>query len=462
MKLSRTLLLFFTTLAVTEAGFNPRGGVVAHKKHRRPAVVVKNVVVKQEQQQQKSDKLRPTDTAAGADTNHSDVLKEILSGTTVALASIPSSIAFANIAGVDPLIGVWSSVVLGTVASLTGMRPGLVAGSAGVVVVPLSKVIVDGSTKYMGATVLTAAILEMAFGVFRGGKLIDLVSSPVMSGFLNGLGCLLLQSQFKVFKNAAQQAWLPQNVLLPTLAVAAVTSALSVVLPLVLSGWPTALLAIVGASLFAKLLGLPVECLSIAKNAKWTDALPRFAGIPKLTGIDGSFWTSAIAPAAFSIAVISVMETLLAVKVVDDYDQGKETMDKDKTCRALAFGNFASCFMGGFGGSGLIPNTLLNLQSGGRGKISVIAYAAVMAVGMVFFGDLLNLVPVASLAGIMILVALRTIQWQPTLDAVKDFKENKVKLVALATASVLCYKVDMGSGIIAGVLIEKLLPKLLK
>lgn len=296
-------------------------------------------------------------------------------------------------------------------------------------------------------------------------------SDPVMSGFLNGLGCLLLKSQFNVFCTAAGQL-LPKEKLIATSGITALTAALSLCLPLVLpgQGWPTALLAIVGSTIVAQALQLPIEFLSIGESnsGKWTDTLPRFVGLPKLNGESIPTVLKLVGPAAFSIAVISILETLLAVKVVDDASSATESVDtKDQSVRALSIGNFCSSLFGGFGGCGLIPQTLLNIQSGGSGSVSVLAYAVVMAVSIVFTSSLIQKVPVSSLSGIMILVALRTIQWKPTVDSFQAFFRNKeavmlpkssVNLLALMVSSFLCFHVDMGSGIIAGVLLEKLLP----
>jgi len=190
--------------------------------------------------------------------------------------------------------------------------------------------------------------------------------------------------------------------------------------------------------------------------------LPKFVGLPKLVGISAAAWKQVVLPAVFSIGVISILETLLAVKVVDENDTDKDTASeasKNKSLLALGIGNFASCVMGGFGGCGLIPNTLLNLQSGGKGKTSILSYAAVMATSLLLASNLINKVPVASLAGIMILVALRTIQWGTTMATFKS--KNVVNMASLSAASIVCYKVDMGSGIILGVLLDKLLPPIL-
>jgi sulfate permease, SulP family len=393
-------------------------------------------------------------------------LTEALSGATVALASIPSSIAYSAIAGVSPLVGVWSSVILGAVSAVTGMRPGLVPGCAGVVAVPLAAIIAQ-SPQYIAPTILMASAIELIFALLRGGQLIALVSDAVMNGFLNGLGLLLLKSQLKTFFKAGK--FIPTPELISALGITTMTAALALSLPKVLpKTFPTALLAIVASTAFAQVMNLPVARLSLGGDiTSWKSTLPSFIGLPKfnLTIL------KIIAPAALSIALISILETLLCVKVVDDATDTTVPGALDKSCQAMALGNAASALFGGFGGCGLIPQTLLNISSGGTGVTSVLAYAGVMAAGIVFTSSLIKMVPIASFAGIMLLVASRTFQTKSSIDTMVAFLKKKsptkklvhqstVDVIALFATTFLCFKVDMGIGIIAGVLLDKVLSKI--
>jgi len=470
----------------------PRGGVKQRNKSNK-FVVADEVLLKNN-----------NENSSGSGVITANLVPEVLAGMTVALASIPSSIAFASIAGVDPMVGVWSSVILGSISSFAGMRAGLIAGSAGVVVVPLATVISSYGPQYMAPTVILACLMEFIFSFAKGGKLINYVSDPVMSGFLNGLGCLLLKSQFKVFMSPASSdgvlSLLPKPELMATAGVTALTGALSLLLPMILPGnaWPTSLMAIAAATVAAQVFDLPVQFLTVGDNSSsdnsWYSLLPKFVGLP--TSGEASVLSTKtlklVAPAAFSIAVISLLETLLAVKVVDDadgtsaarkeqkknaggtYNVTAENNALDKSCMSMALGNTVSALFGGFGGCGLIPQTLLNIQSGGRGTISVLSYAFIMAVSILFSSSLIKMVPTSTLAGVMILVALRTIQWKPTahalngaLNSMKSTRTNEkgsnnsdalASFVALAASSFVCYNVDMGSGIILGVLLDKMLP----
>jgi len=407
----------------------------------------------------------PSDVDRGASPA---VTKELLSGLVVALASVPTSIAFASIAGVSPLIGIWSSVVLGAVSTGVGGRPGLIAGAAGVVVVPLAPLIASHGQVYMAPTVVLAALMIAAFGALKLGRLVDLVTDNVMKGFLNGLGCLLIKSQLAVLlglTGAAQAA---------TLAVALFTGLVVKLLPKVTTAIPSSLAAVVLATALSAALQLPVATLAQGNAATFAGGLavlPTWAGVGALTAVP---WTAAtlrvIFPVAVSIAMISVLETLLASKVVAEQasNDGRASLGSNNRLLAgLAAGNVASAALGGFGGCGLIPQTLLNAQSGGRGALSAIGYAASMGGCVVLAAPAIGAIPVASLAGVMLAVAFATVQVEGTTAAIKAATPvggrwntaAVADLVALLAASMVCFFVDMAAGIVLGVALTKVLPR---
>lgn len=286
-----------------------------------------------------------------------------------------------------------------------------------------------------------------------------------MSGFLNALGFLLLRSQLGVF--TTDGLLLPSGKLAATVGIASLTSGLSAVLPKVLpgKGLPTAMFAIIASTLVAETFNLPVARLSVGGGqSSFASLLPSFTGLPKL-----AHWAPAmniVAPAAFGIAIISILETLLAVKVVNEQSENKAPIGcEDRSVRSMAVGKVASSLFGGFGGCGLIPQTLLNLQSGGRGALSVFAYCGVMAASVLCLSPLINKVPLASLAGVMIMVALSTVQWRKTGKALSSglakpdlgfWSNARIDMTALLVTSCVCFQVDMGTGILVGVVLEKL------
>eukprot|EP00613_Pedinella_sp_CCMP2098_P065204 CAMPEP_0171972100 /NCGR_PEP_ID=MMETSP0993-20121228/221085_1 /TAXON_ID=483369 /ORGANISM="non described non described, Strain CCMP2098" /LENGTH=504 /DNA_ID=CAMNT_0012622577 /DNA_START=21 /DNA_END=1535 /DNA_ORIENTATION=+ len=412
------------------------------------------------------------------------VTKEVLSGFVVALASIPSSIAFANIAGVNPLVGIWSSVVLGLVSASVGGIPGLIAGAAGVVVVPLAPLLAAHGVGFMGPTVVLAALIELTFGLAKiGGKLVSAVDDNVLSGFLNGLGVLLFKSQIAVFAGLGGPA------LAAAASVAALTALVTKLLPLVTTAVPSALAGVVAATAATALLASqslsPAVAAAASGVATLSDAagaatfagglstLPTLAPLAALSPPLGVSWAAAVkicGPAALSVAAISILETLLAGKVLtkaagfstEAGSRSSESADGggDRALLGLGLGSLASAALGGFGGCGLIPQTVLNLSAGGRGALSSASYAVTMALSVLCLAPLIGAIPVASLAGVMLTVAASTVQVEWTQAAFAGARGGgtvaKAKLLVLLATSTICFKVDMAAGIGVGIALTAL------
>lgn len=390
----------------------------------------------------------------------------MLAGVTVALASIPSSVAYANIAGVSPLVGVWSSVVLGLAAPLLGSRPGVVAGAASVVTVPLAGLVAARGAGVIGAVTLLAAAVELLFACCGLGRFISVVTEPVMAGFLNGLGLLLFKSQLKAFAHAPD--------LRAALAVAAGTAALVRLIPRLSKAVPASLAAIVFVSAGARALNLNLETLASTCGprtfAGGLAVLPRLAAPPALS----LELLRAICVPAVSIAFISSLEMLLASKVADEAaaklrageDAGpgaagaaEGATPPNRSLAAMAGGNALSAALGGFGGCGLIPQTVLNAQSGGRGRLSAASYAVAMGLFVVCAAPLVGAVPLACLAGVMCTVGAATVQWAPTARALRDLATLRrlPEAAALLLATVVCFRFDMAVGVALAVAVERAL-----
>lgn len=350
--------------------------------------------------------------------------KDILSGLVVALTSIPASTAFANIAGVNPLLGIWSSVILGLISAIIGGRSGLIAGAAGVVAVPLAPLIAQHGVAYMFPTVMLAALIEGTASLLKAGRLISLVTDSVMKGFLNGLGCLLFKSQLPVFLALSGAS------LSAAVGVAAVTALVTFFLPRVTTEVPSSLVGVVLATILTQVLALPVPTLADVSGAEifagGVAVLPSFSAFPAVALSLATF--KIILPVALSIAFISILETLLAGKVVAEYKANEggsaqsseeESKSNNRMLAGLSTGTFAAGLFGGFGGCGLIPQTLLNMQSGGRGRLSSLSYGVAMAACVVLAAPVIGTIPLASLAGVMLTVALSTVQPAATIEHAK-------------------------------------------
>ncbi|CAE7346412.1 putative sulfate transporter YbaR [Symbiodinium microadriaticum] len=419
--------------------------------------------------------LRSIERAAGVDaaaepvTGESSITEEILAGISVAFSLLSKAIACSAIVGTGPLVGLWSSVALGF-ASLFGMRPGVVAGSAAVVVVPLGAFTAANGLGLVPLVVLLAAAIELVAGLVGFARTLDLVSKEVLAGFLNALGLALLVSQFGALST-------PMG-----FALAAICAALTQFLPS--APIPSSLVGLAVATAVGLAFNFDVPTLAMkakdpAAFAGGLAALPPFQ-LPQMPSMDD---VQLALPCAISIAFISLIETLLAARVVDDrkcedlctffYDENGELVMQGtdpetplsvdvptSTILSLAAGNGASVLLGGFGGAGLVPQTVLNLNSGGRGQWSIGSYAASMVIFALVLAPFVGQISVPALAGIMVQVSLDTIQFVPTFDAIKDAFEGKeedakIKLAILVITAVLCYQVDFAVGIVTGVALDK-------
>eukprot|EP00802_Teleaulax_amphioxeia_P010287 Tamp_10313.p1 GENE.Tamp_10313~~Tamp_10313.p1 ORF type:complete len:530 (-),score=53.03 Tamp_10313:467-1990(-) len=407
-------------------------------------------------------------SAVGDQTN---AVKDVLSGVVVALASVPTSIAFANIAGVPPLVGIWSSVIAGLFMSTLGASPALIAGAAGVVAVPLAPLIAQHGVVYMAPAVMLAAALVMLVVATRLSRAVSLVTDNIMKGFLNGLGCLLIKSQLAIFIALQGSPALPSS-----LAIAGLSGFITLSLPAIFTAVPSSLCAVVATTAMAQVLALPAPTLAQSFGAApfsgGLASLPSIASLPfgaaaAATGaaaktVPVSLDTLMIvAPVSISIALITVLETLLARKVVaTQLESATTTAEDDQSLYALSSSNLVSCLFGGFGGCGLIPNTLLNLQSGGRGTLSGLSYAVALALFTLLAAPLIGSIPLASLAGVMLTVGISTVQPAATIDGAKAALSGApggvVDFVALIATGLVCYFVDMASGIGLGVAITLL------
>ena len=393
------------------------------------------------------------------------VVDEALAGLSVAFSLLPKAIACASIVGVDPLDGVWSSVAMGVAAPAVGMRPGVIAGAAAVVVVPLGAFVAENGPELLPVVVVLAAALELAVAALRLTRLfLDLVSEPVLAGFLNALGLLLLASQARVFETPEAAG------------VALLCAAIAQFLPRD-SPAPPALVGLGVASVAGPVLGLNLPTLASAAPpgafAGGLDALPRL-------GVDAALFApanvAAALPTALAVAFIALLETLLAARLVDDlkcedlcaafYDDGTvdgfaapATDAPTRSALALAAGNAASALSGGFGGCGLIPQTVLNLNSGGGGDLSSLCYAAALASFVVAGGPVVGEISQAAIAGVVVQISLTTIRWRASYDylAAAARGGDAGPATALVVTCVSCYAGGFAAGVAAGVACDKVL-----
>lgn len=339
------------------------------------------------------------------------LIQSVLAGATVSLAMIPEAVSFAFVAGVSPLIALWSTVALGFMAAAFGGRPGVMSGASGACSVVIAALVASHGNAYLSACVILAGLMQASAGLLGLGKFIRLVPHPVMLGFVNGLAVVMTRAQLSHFKDASG-ALLKGSQGMLMWGLTALTMALIQLIPKLTKKLPPSLGAIFVVTSLVKLLKLPAVTLaSIAGEATFTGGL---SVLPKLAlpAVPFSMTTlKTIFPYASVMAAVGLIESLLTVQLVDGLlDDGKKGSTKME-CIGQGVGNVASGLTGGQGGCALVGQSIINVESGGATRIAGMAMSALLGLGIVAAAPLLGSVPIASLVGTMLLVCKQTFAW---------------------------------------------------
>ncbi len=371
---------------------------------------------------------------------------EVLSGLTVALALVPEAIAFALIAGLSPLTGLYAAFVMGLVTSILGGRPGMISGATGAVAVVVVSLARDYGVEYVFATVVLAGLLQMAAGFLRLGKFMRLVPHPVIFGFVNGLAIIIFLSQLDQFKGS-DGSWLSGSTLY-------MFSGLVLLTMLVIWGLPR-LTKVVPASLAAILLifGLVVvfgiDTRTIGDIASIQGGFPPFH-IPE---IPWSLETlQIIFPYAAVVAGVGLIESLLTLNIVDEITETRGRGNKEAVAQGTA--NILSGLFSGMGGCAMIGQSLINISNGARARLSGIVAAVMLLVFIMFGAGLIEQVPMAALTGLMIMVALGTFEWA-SLRTLRRMPKSDVLVMVLVTL-VTVFLHNLALAVLVGVIISAL------
>ncbi|SEK66206.1 sulfate permease, SulP family [Roseateles sp. YR242] len=371
-------------------------------------------------------------------------LPDLLAGLTTSFALVPECIAFALVAHLNPLMGLYGAIFICTITALLGGRPGMVSGAAGSMAVVIVALVVQHGVSYLLATVLLSGLLMVLFGVLRLGALVRMVPHPVMLGFVNGLAIIIGLAQLEHFKRGGQ--WLEGSALALMAGLVVVTMAIVYVLPRITRSVPPALVAILGVGLMTHLLGLPAHTLG--DMAHIAGGLPSFS-LPAVP------WTMQtlhiIAPYAVLMALVGLLETLLTQNLTDEITQTQG--DSNRECVALGVANVASGLAGGMGGCAMIGQTMINLDSGGRGRLSGVVAGLMILMFVLFLSPLIERIPLAALVGVMLVVAIETFAW----GSLKQV--NKVPLqdvMVIAAVTVVTVLTDLATAVLCGIVIAAL------
>lgn len=343
---------------------------------------------------------------------------EILSGLTVALALVPEAVAFALIAGVSPLTGLYAAFVVGFVASIAGGRPGMISGATGAMAVVAVALVKDSGVAYLFPAVVLAGLIQITAGITRLGKLIRLVPYPVMLGFVNGLAIVIFMAQldsFKIVDDSGAKSWMSGQALFIMLTLVAVTMAIIRWLPKLTTAIPSTLAAIVVVSLTAMYL-LPSLGLSTSTVHDLAGSIK--GGFPPfefphhtMTWSTLLSWETLtiIAPYSFILAGVGLIESLMTLNLIDEITETRGRANRE--CIGQGLANVTSGMFSGMGGCAMIGQSLINVNSGGRQRLSGITAAVFLLCFILFLSPLIERIPMAALVGVMFMVVIGTFEW---------------------------------------------------
>lgn len=371
---------------------------------------------------------------------------ELLSGLTVALALVPEAVAFALIAGLSPLTGLYSAFVMGLVTSVLGGRPGMISGATGAVAIVIVSLALSHGPEYVFATVVLAGMIQLLAGFLRLGKLMRLVPHPVIFGFVNGLAIIIFISQLEQFKDP-QGAWLTGQSLYILLALVILTMLIIWGLPKLTRGFPASLVAII--SVFGMVYFFGIETKTVGDIASIEGGFPPF----HLPDIPLSLETlTLIFPYALIVAGVGLIESLLTLNIIDEITETRGSGNKEAVAQGLA--NVLSGIFSGMGGCAMIGQSLINISNGARARLSGVVAAVVLLLFVMFGASLIEQVPMAALTGLMIMVAIGTFEWSSLRTFNKMPKSDIFVMLTVTLVTVFLH--NLALAVILGVVIAAL------
>lgn len=375
-----------------------------------------------------------------------DYRTEVLSGLTVALALVPEAVAFALIAGLSPLTGLYAAFVMGLVTSTLGGRPGMISGATGAVAVVIVALAVQYKVEYVFAAVVLAGVLQILAGVFRLGKFIRLVPQPVMYGFVNGLAIVIFMAQLAQFKTL-EGAWLGGVSMWTMIGLTVLTMVIIWGLPKLTRAVPASLVAIVAVA--ALVIGLGVHTRTVGDISPISGSFPPFH-IPMVP----FSWETLmiILPYSAIIAAVGLIESLLTLNLIDEITDTRGRSNKE--CVAQGTANMLSGLFSGMGGCAMIGQSLINISSGARARLSGITASIMLLVFVMFGAPLIERLPMAALVGVMFMVAIGTFEWASLRTFGRMPRHDVFVMVVVASVTVVFH--NLAVAVLIGVVISAL------
>jgi SulP family sulfate permease len=378
-----------------------------------------------------------------------EIRVEVLAGLTAALSLVPEVVGFALVAHVNPLTGLYAAFIICLIAAIWGGRPGMISGAAGSMAVVSAGLVVQHGVEYLFATIVLTGVLQMLFAAFRLGKLIRMVPHPVMLGFVNGLAIVIASAQLQHFHVRLPDgtvAWMAPAGLFTMLGLVAVTVLVTVLLPKLTKAFPSALAGILAATGVAFALGIRTRTVGDLASIRGT--LPGFH-VPQVPYTLETL--RIILPYAVILAVIGLVETLLTLNLIDEItDTGGKP---NRESMAQGAGNFVGALFGGMGGCAMIGQSMINLNAGGRRRLSGIAAGTFLLSFILVGSKLIERIPLAALVGVMFVVSAETFNWKSLRGMAKIPKHDTLVMVVVTLVTVLT---NLAAAVVAGIVIAAL------
>lgn len=389
------------------------------------------------------------------------IKNELLSGITVALALVPEAVAFAFVAGVEPLVGLYAAFMVGLITASIGGRPGMISGATGALAVVMVALVADHGVEYLFATVVLMGLLQVGAGALKLGKFIRMVPHPVMLGFVNGLAIVIFLAQLGQFGVPGEPgwlddtfmqgsildvAWLEGEQLYMLIGLVILTMSIIHFLPLLTTAIPSSLVAILVVSFLV--FGLDLDTRVVGDIASIKGGLPTFH-IPM---VPFSFDTlMIILPYSIILAAIGLIESLLTLRLVDEVTETRGRGNRE--CVAQGIANTATGLFGGMGGCAMIGQSMINVNSGGRGRLSGISAALCLLLFILVASSLIEQIPLAALIGVMFIVVIGTFEWSSFRVIRKVPKTDAMVLILVSGVTVAT---DLAIAVVVGVIVSAL------
>ncbi|MFI8480628.1 SulP family inorganic anion transporter [Pseudomonas sp. NPDC078700] len=362
---------------------------------------------------------------------------DILAGLVVALALIPEAIAFSIIAGVDPKVGLYASFCIAVVIAFVGGRPGMISAATGAMALLMVTLVKDHGLQYLLAASLLCGVLQIGAGYLKLGSLMRFVSRSVVTGFVNALAILIFMAQLPELTNVTWHVY------------AMTAAGLGIIylfpyVPVIGKVIPSPLVCILSLTAVAVALGLDIR--TVGDMGELPDTLPIFLW----PDVPLNFDTLAIIfPYSAAMAVVGLLESMMTATIVDDLTD--TSSDKNRECKGQGVANIASSLLGGMAGCAMIGQSVINVKSGGRGRLSTLIAGVVLLIMVVFLSDWVSKIPMAALVAVMIMVSIGTFSW----DSIRNLKHYPLStnIVMLATVTVVVFTHNLAYGVLVGVLL---------